>query len=389
MPPAAQNSPKKGMAGVDATNSGKAKSPAGGSGKKGPPGTIKAPGGEAAKKKQAATDARIAQAAGKRQLDPAQLAAAGKEAKGKGKGKDDKDGGRGGGGAAASGAGGKKKGRGGAKGGGGGGGKGQKKKKKSSKPGKKKGCFTSCLNSLGIGNATIQLSDPKTIEAAQMLDLTQRHLRLLKSSFDVIDLDGSGNIDASEFLEALGEQRSPFTDKLFAVIDVDGSGTIEFDEYVRVLTTYCMFTKDDILRFCFECFDVDGSGTIDEKEFIELCKTVNNANPTFPANFKTALQEFDVNEDGLIDYSEFLEIERRYPLVLFPAFRLQDTMQKLSMGEYVWLELIADYSEQKRIEEYRATHGGRAPPEPLGKRLFKIFCPCFVKKKNFSKMGPG
>ena len=56
--------------------------------------------------------------------------------------------------------------------------------------------------------------------------------------------------------------------------DIDGSGGIEFEEYVRVMATYCMFTKDEILRFCFECFDVDGSGTIDEKEFIELCKLV-------------------------------------------------------------------------------------------------------------------
>ena len=56
------------------------------------------------------------------------------------------------------------------------------------------------------------------------------------------------------------------------IIDMDNSGTIEFEEYIRVLATYCMFTKDEILRFCFECYDVDGSGTIDEKEFIELCK---------------------------------------------------------------------------------------------------------------------
>lgn len=58
----------------------------------------------------------------------------------------------------------------------------------------------------------------------------------------------------------------------FVSADLDGSGTIEFDEYVRVMATYCMFTKDEILRFCFECFDVDKSGTIDEKEFVELCK---------------------------------------------------------------------------------------------------------------------
>ena len=264
--------------------------------------------------------------------------------------------------------------------------RGQEKKEENIKRGKRKGCFTSFLNKLGIGNATINLSDPKTIEAAQSLDLLQRHLRLLKESFDRIDLDGSGNIDVSEFLESLGEQRSPFTDKLFAVIVWMGVERLNLtSSYGYSLPIACL------VRMKFYGFvssaDIDGSGTIDEKEFVELCKTVNNANPTFPRNFKTALQQFDVNEDGLIDYSEFLEIERRYPLVLFPAFRLQDTMQKLSMGEFEWLEIIANFAENRRIEEYRATHGGRAPPEPYSKRMLRIFCPCFVKQKNFSKLG--
>jgi hypothetical protein len=44
------------------------------------------------------------------------------------------------------------------------------------------------------------------------------HLKRLKLKFDSIDIDGSGNIDADEFFEAVGEQRTPFTDKLFAMI---------------------------------------------------------------------------------------------------------------------------------------------------------------------------
>jgi hypothetical protein len=69
-------------------------------------------------------------------------------------------------------------------------------------------------------------------------------------------------------------------------------------------------------------------------QFVDLMfiRCINNASPAFPANFKRALQEFDVNEDGLIDYGEFLEIDRRYPLILFPAFRLQDVMQRNSLG---------------------------------------------------------
>ena len=137
---------------------------------------------------------------------------------------------------------------------------------------KKKSMLEQFFNSFGIGFGSVDLRDPRAIEAAQALNLTPGHLRKLKIKFDRIDIDGSGSIDSDEFFEAVGEQRSPLTDRLFALIDLDGSGTIEFDEYVRVMATYCMFTKDEILRFCFECFDVDSSGTIDEKEFIELCK---------------------------------------------------------------------------------------------------------------------
>jgi hypothetical protein len=169
--------------------------------------------------------------------------------------------------------------------------------------------------------------------------------------------------------------------------DLDGSGTIEFDEYVRVMATYCMFTKDEILRFCFECFDVDRSGTIDEKEFVELCKCINNASPAFPGNFKRALQEFDVNADGLIDYSEFLEIDRRYPLILFPAFRLQDVMQRNSLGESGWLRVIENYQEGKRIEEYKNTHGGRAPPDPPLRTALKAVLPCFFREKVHIQVG--
>lgn len=263
------------------------------------------------------------------------------------------------------------------------------KKKETMKAKKKvqKGCIEKIAKYFGYHVGKVELVDPMALEAVDALDLKPWHLRRLRSQFDKIDIDGSGNIDYDEFFEAVGENRSPFTDKLFALIDLDGSGTIEFDEYVRVMATYCMFTKDEILRFCFECFDVDKSGTIDEKEFIELCKCINNAAPSFPTNFKKALEEFDVNEDGLIDYGEFVAIDHRYPLVLFPALRLQDTMQKNSLGESTWLQVIENYEESKRIEEYKATHGGRAPPDTFTTKILKCFCPFMYQEKVHIKVG--
>lgn len=147
------------------------------------------------------------------------------------------------------------------------------KEKKKPKPRvRQKTLVQKIASNFGVYVGEVKLHDSYAIEAAQALDLKPWHLRRLKRKFDKIDIDNSGNIDYDEFFESIGELRSPFTDKLFALIDLDGSGTIEFDEYVRVMATYCMFTKDEILRFCFECFDVDRSGAIDEKEFVELCK---------------------------------------------------------------------------------------------------------------------
>ena len=142
-------------------------------------------------------------------------------------------------------------------------------KKPTFKPKKKKKNF---ITKMFTSSPDVIIRDPRALEAVEALHFTQVHLKKLRDKFDAIDVDGSGSIDTEEFFEAMEENRSPITDRLFSLIDLDGSGTIEFEEFIRILATYCMYTKDEILRFCFETFDKDGSNAIDEKEFVELCK---------------------------------------------------------------------------------------------------------------------
>ena len=49
---------------------------------------------------------------------------------------------------------------------------------------------------------------------------------------------------------------------------------------------------------------------------------------------------FDVNDDGLIDFREFTELNKRFPLILYPAFRLQESMQKLTLGQRAWSDIF-------------------------------------------------
>ena len=103
--------------------------------------------------------------------------------------------------------------------------------------------------------------------------------------FEKFDPDGSGEVsleemiqtfskvgpnwdmaDVENFFELIDETRSAYADALFSLIDVDGSGTISFEEMIQVLAAYCMYSKEDILNFCFDTFDKDGSGTIEYRE---------------------------------------------------------------------------------------------------------------------------
>lgn len=59
--------------------------------------------------------------------------------------------------------------------------------------------------------------------------------------------------------------------------------------------------------------------------------------------------------------------------MLFPAFRLQDRIQKMTLGEKGWVEVAKRVAKAKYIQEYMRVHGGELPPESFVKKLFRCF----------------
>lgn len=159
----------------------------------------------------------------------------------------------------------------------------------------------------------------------------------------------SGNkseITRSDFLKALDEEESHISQSLFKMT-LKESDCIAFDAFVRICTCWCLYSREDILKFCFDCFDADASGFIDEDEFKALSYAVNKGSPVFPGNFTSALQMVDENGDGVIDFLEFKDLDKRFPLILFPVFRLQEKIQNITLGQRNWVEI------NKRVERGR------------------------------------
>jgi Ca2+-binding EF-hand superfamily protein len=208
----------------------------------------------------------------------------------------------------------------------------------------------------------ISLAKRKAASAAvREFGLSQRELRVIKDQFELIDNDHSGDIDYGEFFHFIDEKPSPYTDAFFDLIDFDNNGCIDFDEFLVAMSTFALYTEEEILRFCFRTFDKDESGDIDDFEFAGMRQALHNDMPLFPGNFHAALAQFDCNDDGLIDFGEFKTLARSHPMLFYPAMRLQDKLQGATLGAKGWVQVSERVQRRKDIMKYRRRNKGRMP----------------------------
>jgi hypothetical protein len=51
------------------------------------------------------------------------------------------------------------------------------------------------------------------------------------------------------------------------------------------------------------------------------------------------------------------------------------------LGEQQWLHVIESYTRQQKIEEYKAAHGGRLPPDTFLVAVVKLVMPCLFQER--------
>ncbi len=99
--------------------------------------------------------------------------------------------------------------------------------------------------------------------------------------------------------------------------------------------TFCMFGKIDVLKFCFYIFDKDKNGYIEEDELHCLVDVLQGSGGY--SNTKQALLgAFDGDGDGKMSFAEFCGLHAKYPQMLHPAFRIQDSIAQNTLGRDWW-----------------------------------------------------
>jgi len=178
----------------------------------------------------------------------------------------------------------------------------------------------------------------------EALQFKENDIGRLYRIYNKIDEDRSGLIDYMEMLNYLDIERTPFSKRVFTMFDEDGSGKLDFKEFVMSLWNYCTLSKSTLVLFAFDIYDKDSSGEIEGKEVQQMLLEIYGK--SYKNNIQAlAISKLIESDLGDVDLEEFKEFSRNHPAMLFPAFHMQQLIQKGVLGEQFW-----KYYSTKRIE---------------------------------------
>mmetsp|Transcript_6926 Transcript_6926/g.9287 ORF Transcript_6926/g.9287 Transcript_6926/m.9287 type:complete len:267 (+) Transcript_6926:63-863(+) len=165
--------------------------------------------------------------------------------------------------------------------------------------------------------------------------------------FRQCDEDKTSLLSLREFCMSFGIPKTDFTSHVFSIMDEDSNGKLDFTEFAVSIWNYCTYNMSALVRFAFRLFDSDDSGFLDFSEVEDLVKIVYGS--SLDNRVERLLQTLDINGDGIVTLEEFLVINRQFPLLLFPAFKMQNILRTKVLGEKFWMR-----EEQRRVDVFRA-----------------------------------
>merc|ERR1712176_324620 len=129
-----------------------------------------------------------------------------------------------------------------------------------------------------------------------------------------MDENNDGTLSVGELKEGLlraGVEVPPALQQMMDLIDTDGSGVIDYSEFMAATMDKRRYIQEDVCWRAFKTFDVDGSGSIDKEELMKLLGIADGVSDLMQLKVTekevdSIMEEVDLNGDGKIDFEEFL-----------------------------------------------------------------------------------
>ena len=180
------------------------------------------------------------------------------------------------------------------------------------------------------------------VALAETVGLSKREIRKFFKVFCEIDVDLSGQISMLEFLNYFKMDNTEFNRRTFLVMDTDKSGKIDLAEFIAAIYNFCTYTHRGLVKYAFELFDEDKSGSLEVFEVIEMVKFIYGK--PLDNQITKILENIDKDGSGTISLNEFGASNKKHPILLFPAFHVQEIMRHRVFGVKFWEKHVATRS---------------------------------------------
>ncbi|KAH8067176.1 hypothetical protein JL721_7876 [Aureococcus anophagefferens] len=158
--------------------------------------------------------------------------------------------------------------------------------------------------------------------------------------FNNIDIDRSGHITSMELFNHYAVADTVFNRRAMTIMDNEPPDKMSLDvlEYTAAVYNDCSMQKVHLLHFIFAIFDEDGSGYLEMNEFVALVNYVYGRPLT--QRVLEALDKCDFTESGMITREEFVTRCNTYPMLVAPAFEMQEILHNAILGVKFWVKHI-------------------------------------------------
>ncbi len=142
-----------------------------------------------------------------------------------------------------------------------------------------------------------------------------------------VDKEESGSISYDEFCLVLEEDDTELIRSLFDIFDLDGSGTVEMIEFIVGLSAYCTSTtKEERMKFAFMICDTENTGFLDRENIGKILKanflaqqsTSQDVNRRVDKIFRLA------NAKDRISCEQLLNVAKRVSGLVYPAYAMME-----------------------------------------------------------------
>jgi Ca2+-binding EF-hand superfamily protein len=180
--------------------------------------------------------------------------------------------------------------------------------------------------------------DKEAADKIARLHLSLRDVENLFQVYNAIDVDRNYLVDIEEFIKYFHLEKSNFVIRVFSLMDEDSSGEIDFAEFALCIWNYCSFDMSSLARFAFDLFDADSDGELNNTEITAMIKEVYGDAYEGNQQLNRLLESYVGNRDDrdVIGWQTFLGWARKTPVILFPAFKMQQMLRKGVLGEKFW-----------------------------------------------------